>query len=92
MADETEDINEHLLEKQGQILFRSGGNLPMAANSTKFRAWPTGGAVALRIEFGDGAQVTMELGLAEVEDLLKVIDQALGPDNNNEGPGVAPEC
>lgn len=92
MVDEAEDINEHLLEKQGQILLRSGGTLPMAADSTKFRAWPRSGAVVLCIEFGGGAQVTMELGLAEVEGLLKVIEQALGPDNNNEEPGVAPEC
>ncbi len=66
--------------------------MPMAANSTKFRAWPSGGAVTLCIEFGDGALVTMELGLAEVEDLLNVIDQALGAGNSCEEPGVVPEC
>ncbi len=92
MADETRDINEHLLEKQEHILFRNGGKMPITVNSTKFRAWPCGGAVALCIEFGDGAQVTMELRLDEVEDLLKVIDQALGPSNNNEEPGAVPDC
>ncbi|MBM6583264.1 MULTISPECIES: hypothetical protein [Microvirga] len=36
----------------------------------------------MSIEFGDDAHVTMELELAEVEDLLGAIDGALGTSSN----------
>jgi hypothetical protein len=58
----------------------------MAANIMRFNAWPTNGALVLCIEFGDSAQVTMELELSEVEELLKAIDQALGPGGTGTGP------
>ncbi len=64
----------------------------MVNSMIRFHARPKAGAIVLYIEFGGNAQVTIELGLTEVEDLLRVIDQALGPDSSGREPNVTPDC
>ncbi|MBM1170009.1 hypothetical protein [Microvirga arabica] len=61
----------------------------MINRAIRFEARPSNGAVTLCIEFGDDAQVTMALELAEVEELLRAIDGALGTSNNG-GHSIVP--
>ena len=56
----------------------------MTNRAISFHARPSNGAVTLSIKFGDDTQVTMELELAEVEELLRAIDGALGTSNNGK--------
>lgn len=61
----------------------------MTNSTRRFHARSSNGAVTLIIEFGDDAQATMELELAEVEDSLRAIDGALGTSNNG-GHSIVP--